>query len=71
MNTCPAQVRRRKRFAAGKTLAQGQFTCPEHVKSMGPPRGLTRGEFITCCEEEKTERLTGGAVFHIQDGKLV
>ena len=27
--------------------------------------------FITCCEEEKTERLTGGAVFHIQDGKLV
>ena len=27
--------------------------------------------FITCCEEEKTERLTGGAVFHIQNGKLV
>ena len=22
-----------KRFSEGKTLAQGQFTCPEHVKS--------------------------------------
>ncbi len=32
-----------KRFAPGKTLAQGQFTCPEHVQSpeggggLGPP----------------------------------
>ena len=27
--------------------------------------------FITCCEEEKTERLAGGKVFHIKEGKLV
>ena len=26
-----------KRFAAGKTLAQGQFICPEHFKSCGVP----------------------------------
>ena len=26
----------RKRFAAGKTLAEGQFICPEHVQS---PKG--------------------------------
>ena len=26
-----------KRFAAGKTLAQGQFTWPEHVKSSRAP----------------------------------
>ena len=28
----PPQVRRHKRFAEGKTLAQGRFTRPEHVK---------------------------------------
>ena len=27
-----------KRFAAGKTLAQGGFTPPEHVKYPGSPR---------------------------------
>jgi hypothetical protein len=25
------RVARHKRFAAGKTLAEGQFTCPEHL----------------------------------------
>ena len=28
----PPQVRRSKRFAKGKTLAQGRFTRPEQVK---------------------------------------
>ena len=33
-----------KRFAAGKTLAQGGFTPPEHVKYPGSPRdGTSRG----------------------------
>lgn len=27
--------------------------------------------FITCCEEDKTERLCGGKVFRIREGKLV
>ncbi len=31
-----------KRFASGKTLAQGQFTCPEHVQSH-------RGPHTACC----------------------
>lgn len=26
--------------------------------------------FITCCEEEKTERLSGGKVFHVKNGAL-
>ena len=29
-----------KRFAAGKTLAQGQFTCPEHQKSGVPIKSV-------------------------------
>ena len=33
-----------KCFAAGKTLAQGEFTSPEHVKYPGSPRdGTSRG----------------------------
>ena len=33
-----------KRFAAGKTLAQGGFIPPEHVKFSGSPRdGTSRG----------------------------
>ena len=31
-------VRPSKRFAAGKTLPQGQFTCPEDVNSSGAPQ---------------------------------
>ena len=27
--------------------------------------------FITCCEEERLEQLTGGKTFHIHDGRLV
>ena len=27
--------------------------------------------FITCCEEEKTERLSGGKVFRIKNGQLI
>lgn len=27
--------------------------------------------FITCCEEDKTERLSGGKVFRVHDGKLL
>ena len=38
-----------KRFAAGKTLAQGQFICPEHVKSSGVP---AKGEAF-CGERKK------------------
>ena len=35
-----------KRFAGGKTLAQGEFISPEHFDPKGPPRGLTRGEVM-------------------------
>ena len=35
---CGPAVRPSKRFAAGKTLPQGQFTCPEDVKSSGSPQ---------------------------------
>jgi DNA replication and repair protein RecF len=27
--------------------------------------------FITCCEDDKLDGLTGGKTFHIRDGKLV
>jgi len=36
-------VRRNKRFARGKTLAEGEFTPPEHFKNLGSPSGPPDG----------------------------
>ena len=43
-----------KRFAPGKTLAQGEFTSPEHVKSPtgSPARPMPRG-----ARKEASKRL--------------
>ena len=65
----PPQAGRRfapyERFAAGKTSAQGQFTCPEHAKSSpgaptksqiswGSPKQLEELN-IVCTKKEEDE----------------
>ena len=58
----PPQAGRRfapyERFAAGKTSAQGQFTCPEHVKSnRGSRRALARWGMAAKARYEHLTRL--------------
>ena len=50
-----------KRFAAGKTLAQAEFTSAEHVKRVGPPRGWPRGG-------PYFRSMLGGSEFRLRQG---
>jgi len=58
-----------KRFAE-QNLGAGGIHFRRAYQIKGSPRGLTRGEFITCCEEEKLTKLRDGRAFHIKNGTL-
>ncbi len=69
MNACFGASAPYKCFAEQNLGAGGiHFRRADQIK--GPPRGLTRGEFITCCEEEKLAGLREGRAFRVKDGVL-
>ena len=71
MNTCFGAHAPYKIFAKQKSWRRPNSLRPSIQIRLGSPRGLTRGEFITCCEEEKLATLKEGKAFHIKNGMLV
>ena len=56
----------------GQILPQGQFSCPAGNKIWVSQKAESFfGTFITCCEDDRLERLLQGKVFHIQAGNVL